>query len=55
METDLHRISEHYKGIPKYVAGPVANLQAKTESSVKRLVQAIMTCGTETLNPPSPK
>jgi len=28
METKLHRISEHYKGIPKYVVGPIANLQA---------------------------
>lgn len=28
METKLHSISEYYKGIPKYVVGPVANLQA---------------------------
>ena len=28
METKLYLISEHYKGIPKYVAGSVANLPA---------------------------
>ncbi|KAI4261569.1 MAG: hypothetical protein L6R42_003231, partial [Xanthoria sp. 1 TBL-2021] len=33
METKLHRISEHYNNIPKYVVGSVANLRANKPES----------------------